>query len=123
MRRIAVLAMSAILGLALLVPQSAHALTVPVTAVAFTYVPAAVVLRPGDNLTFTNLDPASIVLFPHTLTCGLGPPFAPNGKCSTGFVVFGATAPVLVTLAPGEASPFYCLSHPWMRGVLAVTPV
>lgn len=121
MRRVVVLAVSAVLAFSLLVPGQADA--VPglneVWTAAFSYVPHLVVLQHGQTLKLTNMD----LLFPHNVTAlvpQLGAFFSLNAAP-------GDTVPVNGTnTLPTGAYPFSCtvdilhVAAPTLKGILVV---
>jgi plastocyanin len=81
------------------------------TAVAvanFAFAPAALSVRTGDTVTWTNTDDVS-----HTVT-------ADNGAFDSGAFGHGMTFQ-LTAGAPGTYT-YFCQIHPFMKGTLTVTP-
>jgi plastocyanin len=102
-------AVSALMGSAatLLGPQLAQAATVSVTISNYTFVPAAVVIHPGDTVTWRNKDD-----MPHTATALDGASFDsgaldPGGSWSFVFPKAGKIA-------------YRCAIHPGMLGTVEV---
>jgi plastocyanin len=77
----------------------------------FAYAPAAITVRAGATITFTNDDSA-----PHTATSGTSP--TADGVFDTGTLKKGKSKTVKVT-KPGTFA-YYCAIHPFMKATVTV---
>lgn len=100
--RLAVLAAAAAFALAPLSAAFAADHAVLIKGMAFS--PAALTIKAGDTITFTNEDSA-----PHTATAG-------DGAFDTGRLGKGQSATVTVSAAGAHA--YICKIHPSMKGTV-----
>jgi plastocyanin len=93
---------------------SAHLAVLHVRISGFGFHPARIRARPGEVIAVTNDDQVT-----HTMTAVPGG--VPDGRFSTGYVGPGRTVRIRAPREPGGYD-FYCSIHPFMKGVLIVTP-
>src|SRR5690606_11057760 len=89
----------------------AHAATVTVDIIDFSFRPANVTVQVGDTVEWRQRDPIQ-----HTSTSGVSP--SPDGKWDSGFLNSGEMFQVTFD-APGEF-PYFCRPHPNMIGRVTV---
>ena len=75
------------------------------------YIPYHVTVSAGEEITWSNDDSAA-----HTVTSGL--PGAPDGIFDSSLFMAGGT--FSVTLDDAGEYPYYCVVHPWMKGMITV---
>ncbi|MDF2424706.1 MAG: plastocyanin/azurin family copper-binding protein, partial [Nitrosopumilus sp.] len=75
------------------------------------YIPYHVTVSAGEEITWSNDDSAA-----HSVTSGL--PGAPDGIFDSSLFMAGGT--FSVTLDDAGEYPYYCVVHPWMKGMVTV---